>query len=356
MRDAALRVFGRRGDPGRIALVIARALTGSEVEREGERYRVNVGARKGLFRQISPPYLVVEIDAASFEGETADAARSSVWHDVERSIRGPGLDEVLGMIPDLHISVTFVPAGDEQLRPSDPLAQVALDVASRTDGFVLDLHNGRLLSVTGEELGSTGQFVADGGTPLDPSAGRVQGRLVGLVAVAARALTEYDGQDLEEARDGIARWVRLVGLGAELETHERAILQRPAGALDDAELAYGTWQIEGAAVLAWALELLDDLPAYDEAVDPTLLSAVLCFPDATNTRLVLERSSRRFQAGVDAQAARHLDLYRQLWEVADSGPGGADEVDLALSITTERLRACNWLRAGGIYSDTRLGA
>lgn len=355
MLDTAVRVFGRRGDAGRVALVIARALPGAEVQRRGALYRVQVGARKGLFRQTSPPHLVVEIDAARFEGNCADAARSAVREDVVRSIRGPGLDEVLEMIPDLQISVTFLPGGDEQPRSTGLVSDLALDVASRTDGFVLDLRNGRLLSVTGQVLGSTGQFLADGGPPLDPSTTRIQARLVGLVALAARALTEYDGKDLDEARDGIARWILAVGTSAELETHETAILQRPAGTLDESELAYGTWQIEGAAVLGWALELLDELPAYDEAVDPTLLSAMLGFPDAASTRVVLERGSRRFQASIDAEAARHADLYRRLLEVAATGPAEADEVDLALSITAERLRAYNWLQAGGLYSAAGVG-
>ncbi|MGI8685828.1 MAG: DUF4272 domain-containing protein [Acidimicrobiales bacterium] len=353
MLQGPLQVFGRQGDPEHIALLIARSLAGAQVERHAGRYRVTVGTKKGLFRQ-EPPSLVVEIDAAGFDGDGLEA-RHAVRDELIRSMRGPGLEDVLAMIPEVRIGISFRPVDVERVRRTGPLAHLAIDIAARTDGFVLDLHNGRLVSTTGELLGSAELLRADGGTPVDPSLTRVRARLVALVAVAARCLTEYDGRDLDEARHGIARWVRSAGLGAELEPHEEALLQRPSGQIDHAELAYGSWQVEGAAVLAWALELLDDLPAYDAAVDPTLVTGLLCFPDAAKTQAVLALGKRRFHATVEAEAARHRAIYQQLSEFAARDPAGADEVDMALSITTERLRACQWLMSGGLYSATGLG-
>lgn len=350
---AALRVFGRRGDPGRIALQIARAIPGAAVRRNGDAYRVKLANTKGLFRQ-SAPLLLVEIDTGRFGGRHGGAAVDELRAELVGAIRGPGLDEVLSALDEVRISVTFTPAAEERLRPTDPLALLALDVAARADGFVLDLHNGRLLSMTGELLGTTAQLLADGGSPVDPSRARIERRLVVLVAVAARTLTEYDGRDLQEARAGIAQWVHAAGASAELEPHEAAILQRPAGQVDDAELAYGTWQIEAAAVLAWALELLDELPPYDQAIDPSLLSATLGFPDAGRTRTVLAAGRRRFQALVDAEAERHQAIHTQLAAAVARGEATADEVDLARTITAERLRACSWLRTGGPYADTPL--
>lgn len=346
-----LRVFGRHGDAEHVARRIARSITGARVDKVRRSLVVTVGAGKGLFRQ--QPSLVVEVDAAAFDAGRPDA-RQSVRDDIVRSIRGPGLDQVLAMIPDLRIGISFAPASAGRLRTTDPLAHLALDVAAWTDGFVLDLHNGRLVSVAGELLGSTNQFHEEGGTPVDPSAARVRGRLIALLAIAARALTEYDGRDMEEARDAISRWVRSVGMSAELEPHEQAFLTRPAGELDDAELVYGSWQVEGAAVLAWALELLEELPDYDQAVDPAYVSGLLCFPDATKTQAVLALGKRRLQASVEAEAERHHIILRQLQDLAAASEAAAADLDVAVSITTERLRACRWLMAGGTYSTIGL--
>ena len=352
MRQQGLRVYGVQGDPARVALQIARSFPGATVERRGRAFRVVVGIKKGVFHR-SPPALTVDVDAA-FDGRDAATARREVWDDVVRSMRGPGLSGVLESIDRLQIVVSFEPGDPDDLRPTGPVASVALDVAARIDGFILDLHNGRLLSMMGEILGSTDLLVADAGMPLDPHVERVHARLVALVAVAARALTEYDGKDLHEARQGITRWVAAVGVGPELEAHEATILQRPAGGVEQAELAYGSWQIEGAAVLAWAIELLPELPSYDRAMDPMVLSANLCFPDGDDTRAVLACSGWRVRAVVEAEAERHAAVYSQLRQLADRDRD-ADGVDVALSIATERLRAYRWLLKGGTYSATTLG-
>ncbi len=346
-----LRVYGRRGDAQEVALVIARSLTGAQVKRVRSAWLVTLGGRKGVFRQ-EPPNLMVEVDGAGFDAGHSEA-RQAVHQDLVRSVRGSGLDGVLAAIPNLRIGISFSPLDPEQLRPTGPLAHLALDVSARVDGFVLDLHNGRLVSITGEVLGTTERLLAEGATPVDPSLTRIRGRLVALLAVAARALTEYDGRDLEEARDGIARWVRSVGVTNELEPHELAFLERPAREFDDAELAYGSWQVEGATVLAWALDLIDELPAQDEAADPTYLSGLLCFPDAAKTLAVLNLGRRRFQAGVEAEAARHRAIHSQLSAAAGETADAAG-ADVTLSITTERLRACRWLISGGTYSSTGL--
>lgn len=389
MHDAELNVFGVRGEPNAIALAIARALPGAEVKRRRHSYRVSVTSKPGLLRPGRPD-LVVEVDARRFGGRDADRERAEVRDDVVRTMRGPGLDTVLGMIPQLRLAVSFLP-GDRPVPPIDPIFQVAVDVASRTDGFVLDLYNGRLLSTTGQLWGSTDLLLADGATPVDPSLARMTGRLVALVAVAARALTEYDGLDVPEAREGINAWVRSVGASAELEYWEDGVLRRPAGGLDEADLAHGSWQIEGAVVMAWALDLVDDLPPHDQAVDPTLLSAVVRFPSADETRAVLRSARRRRQRSIDGEAQRHYSIYWRLLEfaanhealdlesfsrgsptgplrfdevplldgdlavgdrpIADADP---DQVDVALGIMAERLRALNWLRRGGTYSATTL--
>lgn len=230
------------------------------------------------------------------------------------------------------------------------------------------------------------RFRSGSGSPSGPSAARIGDRLVALVAVAARGLSEYGVRDFDEAEDGIAGWVRAAGAGHEVEDFEASMLEAPAGALEDDELARGTWQIEGAVVLAWALGLLE-LPSYDEGADPRLLAAALGLPDAARTREVLRSAGPRHHALVDHEAERYYSIHWRLREFAATGHGldlesfakqspsgplrfehvplvdgdlalagrpigdaGTDAVDVALGITVERLHALNWLRRGGKYS------
>lgn len=229
--------------------------------------------------------------------------------------------------------------------------------------------------------------VAATGSRTDPSAARIGGRLVALVGVAARASAEFGGGDRHETLGDITGWVRAAGIGDGIEGIEEAILSSVPGAIDDADLALGTWQIEGAVVLAWVLGLLDELPPHDEAMDPALLSTMLGFPDAEQTRAILRSAGRRRPEQVDDEADRHYSIYWRLQEFAATGetldlekfihgrPSGplhfervplvdgdmavggrpialADPElhDIVRSITTERLRALEWLTRGGPYA------
>ena len=389
-KDAALRVLGRRGDPEGVALAVAREVPGGEVERHKGMWRVCASSRKGLFRAPRHPELVVEVDGAHFAGGDGARRREEVGHEIAATMRGPGLERVLRMVPDVRIAVSFLPEAEGRIPVTDPMYTVALDVATRTDGFVLDLHNGRILSAAGEVWGSR-ELAGEGAGPADPSIARIGTRLVVLLAVAARSLTEYDGRDIDEAREGIVAWVHASGATLEPEDFEVSILQRAAGGLDEAALAFGSWQIEGAVALAWALGLLPSMPPHDQPVDPAAISGALGFPDASATATALHASTRRHPAVVDAEAARQYAIYWRLREFAAKGEaldlesfarsgqqgplrfdrvpllGGdlavgdkaiadadPDVVEVSLGIVGERLRALNWLRRGGLYSAVEL--
>lgn len=388
--EAPLTVYGRGGQPGSVALVIARTLPGSELRRTRERYKVSVASIRPLFRQVHPE-LLVDIDPEFFHGAGGEQERAAVRDQIVRTMRGPGLDDVLEMVPDLGMAVFFVPSDDSPaISLGHPLFGLALDVASRIDGFVLDRCHGRILSMTGELLASSELYLADS-SPVDPSVTRIRGRLVALAAVALRALTEFDGRDVDEARYGIDLWVRSIGMSDELEPDEEELLRCPPGALPAEDLATRSWQIEGATVLAWALDLLDELPPFDEPMDPTVLGAVVRFLDADQARSVLHAARRRHHALIESEAARHYSIYWRLSEFAatqealdlealigsgQSGPSrfegvplvdgdlsvrgltiskaDPEAIEVAVGITTERLCALNWLRRGGLYSATDL--
>lgn len=389
MSQPVFTVFGRRGQPDTLALVVARSIPGAAVSRSRRAYRVTLPPDRPLFRKAEPE-LVVEFDPARFAGPGADHSREELREHLVRTIRGPGFDTVLGMIPDLRLAVAFRVAESARAAAVRSLHPVAIDVAGRTDGFVLDRANGRILSSTGLELGSTEQLLADS-TPLDPSTTRVGQRLVALVAASTRAFTEFDGRDLDAAFFGINKWVRNLEVSAELEPDEAEVLDQLPGRSPHDQLARHTWHIEGGAVLAWALTLLEELPPFDHPTDPALLTAAVGFPRPEETRAVLGRARRRPQAVVDAEAARYYSLSWRLREFLDNGqaldlegfarepqPGplrfdrvpliggdlnvqgvpiteaDPDAVDQAHTVCTERLLALNWLRRGGRYSATTL--
>jgi hypothetical protein len=101
-----------------------------------------------------------------------------------------------------------------------------------------------------------------------PTARRVAERGMVLAAVSARARL---GQELsEEEKRDVRRflgWVHRLGLADEMEQSERDYISAPVGEPDLQMNINGSWRIEGAAVLAWALGLAD-LPDYDELAVP----------------------------------------------------------------------------------------
>ncbi|HET7487240.1 MAG TPA: DUF4272 domain-containing protein [Acidimicrobiales bacterium] len=374
MARADLTVYGRKGDAEGLALVVARSLPGSELRGRNETWQVSYTRNLTIARRR--PDLVVEVDARPFQGPAAARERAWVRDTIYGRMRGPGLESVLHTVDHLIVSAAFKSGADQPINPGDRAFSVIYDLAARTDGFCLDLPRGRVLSPTGQVLASTEQLLAEGAVPLDPSLARIGARLVSLVAVGARALTELDGRDVVEAREGIRRWVKAAGADKELEPPEQAFLDSLAGTPDDEALTHATWQIEGAVVLAWALGLLDELPPFDQPVDPLLLSGILHFPDGRQTREVLRAGKRRHQASVDDEAARHQAVYWRLEQCLSSGPvvpdypAGSDLVvagrpvtdvdedtlETARSITAERLHALTWLQVGGWYSATPLPA
>ena len=194
-----------------------------------------------------------------------------------------------------------------------------------------------------------GAAVADGG---DPRTERMAARLVALLALAQRAQFERQGRPLPTTWDAVIDWVESAGAVSGLQPHEQAILRRPTGALDEAEVAMASWQVEGAVVVTWALGLLDALPPTDEPVDPVLVSAAVGFPDGARTLEVLQSARSRRPQEINAQVDRHERILHTLEAasaVSDRPVSGRDRdaVDVVRGITTERLRALHWLQGAG---------
>lgn len=111
--------------------------------------------------------------------------------------------------------------------------------------------------------------------PIPPSAIRIARRALALAAITARAAIEQVKPDetpteRERQHKSIITWATKVTAIDELEPEEKEILQSPIGSLSERTRVNSSWRIEGLAVLAWALNLIEQ-PLYDESVDTGLL-------------------------------------------------------------------------------------
>jgi hypothetical protein len=223
-----------------------------------------------------------------------------------------------------------------------------------------------------------------------PSRERVARRLYALIAVVARGLFEMNvtqGRTPAYSIDGLRRWAEALDLAAELEPEEAEVLARPQGKLRAQEVIDGVWRVEGAAMLAWALNLVPS-PRYDIQVDVDPLLQAIGFLDADRCRGILSDPSLRIGEELARCAAQMLAYH---WRMVDfrvqpraakfdavaifGGPfdlswatladgdlvlqgepisaADAGVVGLCSSISIERFRAANWLVGlDAIYSET----
>lgn len=378
-------VFGRTDDAKGIARTIASALEGSELRREGAGFRITVPAK----RRASA--VTVNVDPGYFEGELGLRQKLGLATYLGTKLGGTGLDEALSMVRELRMAVAIMADAPIQSTAGDELFRLAFKVAAAADGFVIDLGEGCVWSADGRLLASTLAAASDDDEAVEdcdpPHMDRVAMRTVALVAVAARALCD-DLDGAGDTRSTILAWVEGLGAMPEFETDERRIIETPASALPSADRVNGSWRVEGAAVLAWALGLID-LPAHDEPIDPGDLITALGEFDAERTVGVLAGATLRPPEELQLLAARQLavhwrlreqsvrpeaidfaELARTAWfgpleitglrlvdgDLAVDGRTLSDAdpalVQRTISTVAERHLAANWLLDGGIYSDT----
>jgi hypothetical protein len=225
-----------------------------------------------------------------------------------------------------------------------------------------------------------------------PTPERIARRALCLTAVTAKALLEPQKLSPAEAERRCKRllnWVGELALEKELEPSETALLHRPVGTLDEQDFVDAAWNLEGLAVLAWALRRFE-LPPYDEMVDADALLNSMGFLDLNRSMEVLRTDTIRPQTELRTLQNQLFALH---WRVRDYrlkpkqmdfakfareawfGPldislARLEEGDLAIkedtishateeafaivsSTLSERHKAINWLVDGGdIYSET----
>ncbi|UJR86282.1 DUF4272 domain-containing protein [Sandaracinus amylolyticus] len=160
-----------------------------------------------------------------------------------------------------------------------------------------------------------------------PSADRVLRRARVLAAIAHRGLIEQD-RDRDRARGVLAqirRWIGNEGLHGELEPEERARIESDVGALGAEATVAAVWRFEGAAVLGWALGLMQ-LPPHDRVNDVGAVSTALAvggsLPEA------LRAPTLRSARSIDRMRERLFAIH---WRVVEQRlrPGTIDLVAFA---------------------------
>jgi hypothetical protein len=122
---------------------------------------------------------------------------------------------------------------------------------------------------------------AESDQPHDPpTAQRVAARAMVLGLVAYRASLEQSPGNAEFKRlhARLPEWIESLGLAAELEPQEAALLGAPLGRGDPRVVTNSGWRTEGLAVLGWAMSRFE-LPTYDFQADPRAATASVGFTE-----------------------------------------------------------------------------
>jgi hypothetical protein len=86
--------------------------------------------------------------------------------------------------------------------------------------------------------------------------------------VCRGAIESGAGQpEADSLHDRTLAWLTKMSLWDEVESGEEKILHAPLGKLEMKDVIRATWYVEGVAVLAWDLNLVE-FPRHDEKVDP----------------------------------------------------------------------------------------
>jgi len=253
-------------------------------------------------------------------------------------------------------------------------------VAARTGALVLT-DDGTVEDADGRTLAYPSADEEDpisyGRSVEPPTRDHVARRALVLAALAWRGQLEAGRSPVAVAQLAVWKaWLEKQGLVEEMDEAEKALFASTYGTLTDRQIIHCGWGIEGAAILAWALRLVE-LPAPDAKVSPPdLVSAIGLFspePPALAAELrpraeIASMTARLF--GIAWRLLRFestpgtfdfVGFSREAWFggfdlegvpvlEGDLAIGGApiskappDAAAEATSIAVERFRAARWL-------------
>jgi len=152
-----LNVFGRDANARRLAQIVRARLTGAAMRSIGTEFSVTLASPRQL-PDAPNRGVTVNVSLQYFEGSNGARQRAGMANFIRTNFAGSGLPQVLKAIPDLRMAVAIM--ASEPIRPdmTDSLFSLALEIAARSDGFIMDHVHGRIWSPEGLELGA---FVSD---------------------------------------------------------------------------------------------------------------------------------------------------------------------------------------------------
>ena len=327
--------------------------------------------------------------------EISDALRPGVMHLIQR------FRFDLGIVAEPEIA-----------KPDDPrlgviqLLAIHMDAVIFTPGALLDAQFRPFAAVGGDtdpdavipavcaEAPEVPQYFERSDSDDDeniesPTAARVARRMYVLLAIAGRGLLDMNlaaGREPAYDINDLRAWLSSLDIAEEVEPREQRIIETPAQQLAQQDLIDSIWTLEGLAVIAWALGLLD-LPPYDRLVETDELLTALAFLDYSRSRDIITKAALR---PVDDLERFNRQIFAYHWRMVDYrvnrttidfarvqfGPEPLDvswalvNGDLALqgveiveaepelfarmsSVAMERHKASNWLCGHArVYSET----
>lgn len=166
-----------------------------------------------------------------------------------------------------------------------------------------------------------------------------------LVAQLSAEWSESDWNEfvtaLEENRQKIVDALRSSGLWEDMSASERAIFECPALELTEQQVINTSWRAEVLGCLAWALGLVDTLPAYDTQMDPEQLLPLITVDDvAAFIRGAILRPQSQIERARDIAELWHWrSRTRELQERSYTPPPGQPELDQIVRELSPRAAA-----------------
>jgi len=136
------------------------------------------------------------------------------------------------------------------------------------------------------------------------TATRTVRRSLVLAAVVCRASIEKNAAnpEAEALHVHVIDWLTHLNLWDEVEPNEQALLRSPLGQLNPSVVIQSSWLVEGLAVFAWALRLLD-FPQFGEQVDSYAVADAVWF---------LDDAAQEVVAHAELRGSAELDACREL--------------------------------------------
>ncbi len=136
------------------------------------------------------------------------------------------------------------------------------------------------------------------------TATRTARRSLVLAAVVCRASIEMNAADpeAEALHVRVIDWLTHLNLWDEVEPDEQVLLRSLLGQLNSSSVIQASWFVEGLAVLAWALRLLD-FPQFGEQVDLYAVTDAVWF---------LDDAAQDVVASAELRGPAELDACREL--------------------------------------------